>query len=567
MKQTIFETRQRADELMREAINIWRQSDMNDFLEGLETDPVLSLMLTALAYQMNEAVGDMEMLKTEVLEEYAYLLTPYEVGHAVPATAVIETALQDTIPEMELTPQSEFTLTGTPYTFIPVLRSRVMNAKVRSIVRMDGRRWKVSLLFKSPVSEISGLTFAVRNVNFQDVKVTIKGQLVPLVKPWDFADLPLSQCFGLDTILYNRSQTYQAQASCLDLFARQNIRLFYVKPHAAGKLLPSETETVDLVFEFTGISDKFQFDKESFSLNTVLLANAKMHSVTLSAASPLARVAGYDNRDDQSSQQFLHAIRPSEEQIYGNSLVEVRRVAADRFNQGQLVRLLHVLIAKYHSDYYAFQDMKGISGDKTMQALQEILSRLLDAAQKDKLRQLPGVYILLRDASAIRTGNGSVDVSYMTTAGANVNAALNSSSTFTVPTGFNSTDTRQIATPVPGSDEVSEEGALASLSRYYVATCDRIVTPADIKVFCYNELLTRYGIVRDMVSDISVSHRQQIDNRECGYEIVVEILLADNSFVKRSFADKIPQVEILLQKMIEVRSTNIYPIHVSIQIK
>jgi hypothetical protein len=567
MKQTIFETRQRADELMREAINIWRQSDMNDFLEGLETDPVLSLMLTALAYQMNEAVGDMEMLKTEVLEEYAYLLTPYEVGHAVPATAVIETALQDTIPEMELTPQSEFTLTGTPYTFIPVLRSRVMNAKVRSIVRMDGRRWKVSLLFKSPVSEISGLTFAVRNVNFQDVKVTIKGQLVPLVKPWDFADLPLSQCFGLDTILYNRSQTYQAQASCLDLFARQNIRLFYVKPHAAGKLLPAETETVDLVFEFTGISDRFQFDKESFSLNTVLLANAKMHSVTLSAASPLARVAGYDNRDDQSSQQFLHAIRPSEEQIYGNSLVEVRRVAADRFNQGQLVRLLHVLIAKYHSDYYAFQDMKGISGDKTMQALQEILSRLLDAAQKDKLRQLPGVYILLRDASAIRTGNGSVDVSYMTTAGANVNAALNSSSTFTVPTGFNSTDTRQIATPVPGSDEVSEEGALASLSRYYVATCDRIVTPADIKVFCYNELLTRYGIVRDMVSDISVSHRQQIDNRECGYEIVVEILLADNSFVKRSFAEKIPQVEILLQKMIEVRSTNIYPIHVSIQIK
>ena len=567
MKQTIFETRQRADELMREAINIWRQSDMNDFLEGLETDPVLSLMLTALAYQMNEAVGDMEMLKTEVLEEYAYLLTPYEVGHAVPATAVIETALQDTIPEMELTPQSEFTLTGTPYTFIPVLRSRVMNAKVRSIVRMDGRRWKVSLLFKSPVSEISGLTFAVRNVNFQDVKVTIKGQLVPLVKPWDFADLPLSQCFGLDTILYNRSQTYQAQASCLDLFARQNIRLFYVKPHAAGKLLPAETETVDLVFEFTGISDRFQFDKESFSLNTVLLANAKMHSVTLSAASPLARVAGYDNRDDQSSQQFLHAIRPSVEQIYGNSLVEVRRVAADRFNQGQLVRLLHVLIAKYHSDYYAFQDMKGISGDKTMQALQEILSRLLDAAQKDKLRQLPGVYILLRDASAIRTGNGSVDVSYMTTAGANVNAALNSSSTFTVPTGFNSTDTRQIAIPVPGSDEVSEEGALASLSRYYVATCDRIVTPADIKVFCYNELLTRYGIVRDMVSDISVSHRQQIDNRECGYEIVVEILLADNSFVKRSFAEKIPQVEILLQKMIEVRSTNIYPIHVSIQIK
>ena len=279
---------------MREAINIWRQSDMNDFLEGLETDPVLSLMLTALAYQMNEAVGDMEMLKTEVLEEYAHLLTPYEVGHAVPATVVLETALQDTIHEVDMTPQNEFTLAGTNHVFIPVLHTRVMNARVRSIVRMDGRRWKVSLQFKSPVSEISGLSFAVRNMNFQDLKVTIKGQPVPLVKPWDFADLPMSECFGLDTILYNRSLTYQAQASCLDLFARQNIRIFCVKPHAAGKLLPTEMETVDLLFEFMGISDKFQFDKENFSLNTVLLANAQMHTVTLSAASPLARVAGYD---------------------------------------------------------------------------------------------------------------------------------------------------------------------------------------------------------------------------------------------------------------------------------
>ena len=565
MKQTIFETRQRAEELMNEAINIWRQSDMNDFLEGLETDPVLALMLTALAYQMNEAVGDMEMLKTEVLEEYAHLLTPYEVGHAVPATVVLETALQDSAHDIEVTPQSEFTLAGTNHVFIPVLRSRVMNAKVRSIVRMDGRRWKVTLLFKSPVSEISGLTFAVRNTNFQDVKVTIKGQPVPLVKPWDYADLPMSECFGLDTILYNRSLTYQAQASCLDLFARQNVRLFCVKPHAAGKLLPTETESVDLVFEFTGISDKFQFDRENFSLNTLLLANAQMRSVTLSAASPLARVAGYDNHDNQSSQQFLHAIRPSEEQIYGNSLIEVRRVAADRFNQGKLVRLLHALIAKYHSDYYAF--LKGISGDKTIQALQEILARLLDAAQKDKLRQLPGVYILLRETNAIRTGNGSVDVTYLTTSGANVNASLNYSSTFSVPTGFSASETRQIALPVLGSDEVREESALASLSRYYVATNDRIVTPADIKVFCYNELLSRYGIVRDMVSDISVSRRQQIDNRECGYEIVVEITLTDNSFVKRSFADKLPQVEILMQKMIEVRSTNIYPIQVTIQIK
>ena len=76
MKQTIFETRQRAEELLREAINIWQQSDDNDKLEGLENDPILKLMITALAYQVNESISDLEAMKDEVLEEYAQLLPP-----------------------------------------------------------------------------------------------------------------------------------------------------------------------------------------------------------------------------------------------------------------------------------------------------------------------------------------------------------------------------------------------------------------------------------------------------------------------------------------------------------
>ena len=566
MKQTIFETRQRADELIHEAINIWRQSDMNDSLEGLENDPVLSLLMTALAYQMNELVSDMESMKIEVLEEFAHLLTPYEVGHAIPATAIVEAVLQAGVPEMDVNSQSVFVLEGSEFAFMPLLQTRVVNAKVRSIVRLDGRRWKVSLAFKSPINDLSRMTFAVMNSHFQDLKVTIKGQLVPIVKPWDYSELPLSECFGIDTILYNRSQTYQASAASMDLFARQNVRLFTIKPHAKGKLIPTETETIDLVFEFSGISDQFVFDKKNFSLNPLLLVNAQQHKITLSSTSPIARVSGYDMTDSQTTQQFLHAVRPSEEQIYGSSMIEVRRVAGDRFNQGRLVKLLYSIIAKYHSDYYAFQDLQGVAGDKTIQSLQELVGRLLDAAQKDKLRQVSGVYILLRDAGVIRKNNGSVELSYLTTAGANVNSALTPTSTFVVPAGFSAAETHQIANPVPGSDEIREEAADACLTRYYLATNDRIVTPADIKLFCYNELLTRYGIVREMVDSISVNHRQQVEGRQCGYEILVDIVLVNNPFVKRSFADKIPQVEILLQKMIEVRSTNIYPIHLTIQI-
>ena len=40
MKQTIFENKQRAEELLQEAIRIWRSSDHPDQLEGIEQDPV-----------------------------------------------------------------------------------------------------------------------------------------------------------------------------------------------------------------------------------------------------------------------------------------------------------------------------------------------------------------------------------------------------------------------------------------------------------------------------------------------------------------------------------------------
>ena len=82
MKQEIFDTRQRAIELLEKSISIWRNSDHADKLEGVERDPVFSLLITALAYQANETDSDIERLKQDVLDEYARLLTPYEVGHA-----------------------------------------------------------------------------------------------------------------------------------------------------------------------------------------------------------------------------------------------------------------------------------------------------------------------------------------------------------------------------------------------------------------------------------------------------------------------------------------------------
>jgi hypothetical protein len=549
---------------------VWQKSDQSDKLDGLENDPVISLLITALAYQANETESELEQMKADVLEEFSRTLTPYDVGHAIPASIVVETALSGNVQEMDIDASSVFTLKDSQATLLPLLHTRLLNATVRQITRVDGKRWKVSLTFKSPVADLSGFCFAIRGNSFRDVTVSIGEQALPLIKPWDFGNLPLSPCFGIDTVLYNHTHTLMASSIGLDLFACQNVRLFCISRHPAAKIRYGETDTVDLMFEFSGISEDFVFDESQFSLNAVVLVNAQQHTVTLSAASPIARVAGYDSQTADATaagRQFMHILRPSDEQMYGDIPIEVRRIAADRFNQGTLLKLLDNLINKYYSDYYAFQNIQDAATDKVVYALTGILSQLQQAASRDEARSISGVYLMLRPPLKTVARQTTVDVTYVTTQGAAVNGLLKGNFVLVPPTGLDGAATRQISELMPGADEIRDAKSEASLRRYYMTTHDRLVTPADIRLFCYYELQTRYGISKDMVRDIIINHRQQPESRLSGYEIFVGIELVENTFIRRGFAEKIPQTEMLMQRLMQVRSANIYPFRVSITIR
>ena len=77
--------------------------------------------------------------------------------------------------------------------------------------------------------------------------------------------------------------------------------------------------------------------------------------------------------------------------------------------------------------------------------------------------------------------------------------------------------------------------------------------------------MSLYTIGPDLVYDISVRNRLT-EQSDSGYCIQVSIVLHDNSFIRRTFEDKIPQAEMLLQTMMEIRSNQLYPIYVSIHI-
>ena len=563
MEQTAFDTRQRAAELLQEAAAIWRQSAHSDQLEGLERDPIFSLLITAVAYQANETDSDIERLKQDVLEEYTRLLTPYESGHPIPATAVVEAALQSDVAEMVLTEQSTFFLENTKYQFIPLLHQRIINATVSNMTRLDGRRWKVTLQFLYPVKDLTGMTFAILDTRFQDVKVTLNDNLMRMVKPWNYSDMPLQPSFATESLLYNKAQMYNAALAGLDLFARQNVALFSIKKFLSDSVIPVETSTIELVFDFKGVPDDFVFDKSHFVLNPVLLVNAKVSTATLSSATPIIRITGYTLGNPEES-QLMHLVPPSKEQLFGKTPVEVRRISSDRFNQASLMKLMNSLTTKFHSDYYSFLDMRANGLSEVIRNMQDGLLKLSRAIRQEQLHSMPGVYLLINRDFLAETQNISLDISYVTTNGAAVNNSLSPDSRFIPPVGLNGSAMRLIADPTSGFDEVNDTEKLQNLARYQLVTNDRIVTPADMKILCYTELMNRYSIAPSMVSDMTVSHRQQIDKADCGYAFWVNIRLQDNPFVRRSFSDKIPQAEMFLQKRMEVRSSCIQPIYVNI---
>ena len=564
MKQSQFEIRQRSEQMIQQATAQWKRSAFSEQLEDLGKDPVFTLLMTALAYQSSEMDSEIERIQQEVKEDLTRTLIPYELMHAVPATAVVQVMPAEGVQQLELNAEKNFTLSGTNYPFIPLCRSRLIRTSIHSFVRMDGRRWKISLAFDAPIDNLSGFCFAIRDVDFRDLTVSVNGSALPLVQPTEYAQLPFDPAFGVGTMLYNNLQAHIADTACTDLFARQNIQLFFVQPHADNVLYPTQQTKLDLVFEFSGISDSFAFSKSSIVLNSVILVNAQIHTATISPKIPIIRTVGV-GQPGSESEQFMHLITPSDDQLYGDSIVEVRYADADRFNQASLLRLIAALKAKYHTDYRAFSELSSDTNDTTAQQLQQLLQRLEDTVSKQTTDAVSGVYLILRQNHMDEMG--SMDIRYLTTSGAAVNAVLKPDSTFRSASELASGDCIQIAEPIPGQNETREFASGMETARYLVATGDRIVTPADIRLFCFQQLHTRYSITRDMVQKITVSNRLSHDAKGPGYEIVVEIQIAANTFVQQQLADKKDRMENMLQKMMAVRSANIYPISVTITLE
>ena len=566
MALTIFESRQLVKELINQAKQLWDKTDHADKMEGLVDDPVFRMLFSALAHHLSLIDKEITRLRSDVLNEYADYMTPNEGIRAIPATMAISTNLADGFDELTVNQNTKFGVRDQNIDLVPLLNTKVVNIQKTEIERLDGRRWKVTLHFSGPIRNLAGFSFAIMDSTFRGFKPTIKGRNVRIIRPWQFSEQPFNSYFSLDTTLYNTLQVYDPSNVSMELFAVQNLTNFIIPDFPLTDSNDYGEDKVEMIFEFVGITPQFIFDKTKLKLNTIILANVAYHSVELSEQRPVARIAdsngSFPNGISKRSEFFMHLV-PSPKKLLSNENIMVRSYTSERFNPLSLLKLINVIIGKIDTDRAAFSAIPNQEIDNVLLSLRDIMHELRSAlAQEGKESTRTGIYVCYKDTNLTKP----INVEYLTTAGASINPVLTNNPVLVVPLGLKFDETVLIAEPHLGSDANNDNSNLFLMARYLYATGDRLVTPADIKMFCLAVLQHRYSLDRKLIKSITIDHRPVPSDRMLGYEIIVDILIEDNPFVKKALGDNIDRIEITLEKMIQVRATNIYPIRTNIKI-
>lgn len=563
MDQHIFETRQRAQQILQDALMIWRNSPQSDYLLGIENDPMFSLLTMALATQINRIESEIYEVRHAVANEFLSSLVPSSMISATPASTMVSCKPIQGIGTMQIDENSTFrTATGAPV-FRPVLRTTLVSAEIHSVQRIDGLRWKVTLTSSTPFTSIAGMAFVINRNDYDEVSVTLNREPLPLITPDASGNLPAVHPLSVSVSTYHDRLGYNAQHLVSEMCSMHGKRLYIVDDMELSDYQNGETTELTLIFTFRNIKDSFSFTATDIILNTVILADYEIHSATLSSSMPVLRVTA-ENKQNDCVEQFMHLLPPSDEQMFRTVHVGVRRVLADRYHTSKLKYQVHALLDRFYTDFSAFAPLNNDKDINTMRRLSLILNNLMQRLDQKDSAEITGTYLTI-STNARNTGEGTrIEAEYVTTHGTGANHYANSQS-WTGP-HFIETIT-PLGSVLEGNDEVNDYEEKRKMAAYFFATHDRIVTPSDIRMFCFMQLKRRYELGEFMIEHIKVNHLPVDDRREAPYTIAINIAVHNNRFLPKQFINDIPLIQSQLAAQIRSRSTAVYPVSVTITLK
>jgi hypothetical protein len=581
------------EELLKEAILKWTSesnidpNDPNNPFYKIEQDPVIKLLMMALAHETNKIKEDISLFRENLLEEFTEKVIPVSMVQPIPAFTIVQTSKAKNILNdcyaSEETPfiiekESENTMPEgrarirDKFTFIPLLRTKIVDARIALVQNVGINKYMVRLECGDPISDLMGVSFYIANKEFSDVTVAIDDKMLPLIKTDDYEKLPFTSWFSMESVLTEKSLTFGTPEYWKDIVISNNFRFFIVDAYDTNKVnLARFGRNIDLVMEFTSPENDFRIDVNDIEINCIPLVNVEKVSVRLSKDDPIKKISeeGYDfslidNRGGGVAasyrKQFLHLVAGSSPESERDTFV-VRRFGMERFNRKELLLQIKSIANRFRSDYYAYLENDGLRDGEKIKKLSIAMTDVLDEVKKEGEPSY-GIYLILTRKERDSEQNKSIEVNYLITDGTLSNGIKTDASVKPVSTEFDKNATKILRETQGGKDVQMDKEVKRRIAQYYVLTKDRLFTKSDIRAFCYKELFSRYAIGRNSITKIDIKNKIESLSQETTRFIQVEILL--NQLQGPIKNNTFGLVEDQLKKMIEIRSMNLYPVRVKV---
>lgn len=513
-----------------EAIAQASQLSIEDF-DFNQMDPVARMMLVALineSQKIQDAIGG---VSERIADRYCTDFIPYEKVGAVPAITLLN-------PSFKHQKNSEIVNVGTgavftfkttsakmPINYIPLFGTALLpysgmfvltpnqmtfTGGVRGI-KMDrpNRIW-VGITTKAEVDSLHGLSLLISGTNGllpKKIYVGSEGKELDFSTMQEFEDIEMLEPFDAQQSSGQFFAFVDVWKECLQNM--EDSSLIYItdekrdrdvfKPRAYPRVFQQWLENESLeCFEDNTLWLQLEFPEDyivpdscSVIVNVLPVVNVDVNALTLTQASPIAKLQKQDN---SFFLRILETSTSSHKQGFSTLSEEVivRDFDAVSYNNGDLYRDVRNLYNRFIDDYYAFIEYNGIKDGEVLKMLRETINRLGKSVgdKNEKFKFDSGTYVMKNMNLFPQTS--STKVSYITTFGAvgNTPQAGDVMENKKLPS-----IEQKVAVIVPamgGADKALADERY-ELLRYYSLTNDRLYTKMDIEAFLRKEIMAEFG--------------------------------------------------------------------------
>lgn len=516
---------------VNETIEQLRQLAVED-INFNEMDPIAKMLLVAMLNESQKIIDHIDTACQRIVERYCTHFIPHDQASAIPAIAILAPKFKSRKDAGAFnigsgaifsykTPSSKHPLNYIPFLSITAIpHSRVFTLshtcmstdddKMPLHMEHPGRLW-LGIVTPAEVDNLKGLSLLIqgtRGILPERISVGTDGTQLDFATMREIENMEMAAPFdaqqssGLYFSIINawKQRLLNMNDASLIYITDDRTDRDLFKPRAFPNSFKQELEDSELArFEPNTLWLCIDFpqgvtipDSRKVTVNALPVVNVDLNTLTLTQASPIAKLQRQDNAFflsvvETSSAAMRQGFNPMDQDII------IRDFDAGRYSNGDLYRDVRNLYNRFIDDYYAFIEYNGIKDGEALRRLRQTINQIGKSVgeRNSKFDFDSGTYVMKNMNQ--EQSSSTVRVTYLTTQGSMGND----------PKAGEIMDSKKLPAIDPrvpivvaamgGTDKASADQRY-ELLRYYTLTNDRLYTRMDIDAFLRKEIMAEFGM-------------------------------------------------------------------------